>query len=155
VLLPLFALGALWLIRRGGAPRKIWALPVVVAAALSLSAWVAIQTGEREEDRVERVVGDSPMHSHEEAAERFLLLSFAMLALAAGGLAPGKVGSVVRVVATGAAVVLVGAGVQVGNTGGELVYQHGAASAYTRGRQVTEIGAVDGNRERRERDDDR
>lgn len=154
VLLPLFAVGALLLIRRGSAPRKAWALPIVMAAALSLSAWVAVQTGEQQEDRVENIVGDAPMHSHEEAAERFLFLSGALLLLSVAGLAPGRVGNAVRVVSTIGAVALVGAGVQVGKSGGDLVYRHGAASAYTTPASMTAIDADRGTRES-ERDDDR
>jgi uncharacterized membrane protein len=130
VLLPGIALAALWLIRRGSEPRRAWALPLVTATALSLSAWVAVMTGEQEEDRVEEIVGDAPLESHEESAEVFLMLSGAMVLLAAGGMAPGSAGRMARVAATVGAVALVGAGVQVGRSGGELVYRHGAASAY-------------------------
>lgn len=155
VLLPLFAVGALLLIRRGTAPRKAWALPVAMAAALSLSAWVAVQTGEQQEDRVERIVGDAPMHTHEESAERFLFLSGAMLVLAAVGLAPGRLGGALRVAATVGAVALVGAGVQVGRSGGDLVYRHGAASAYTDQNRVTAIDAGEDGRDTRGGDHDR
>ena len=154
VLLPLFALGALWLIRRGGAPRKIWALPVAVAALLAVSSWVAVETGEQQEDRVEQVVGDAPMHAHKEAAETFLLLSGALLVLAAVGLAPGKFGGAVRIAATVGAVALIGAGVQVGKSGGDLVYRHGAASAYTDGARVTASGEELPETVRRDRDVD-
>ena len=155
VLLPIFAVGALLLIRRGTAPRKAWALPVAVAAALSLSAWVAVQTGEQQEDRVERIVGDAPLDAHEESAERFLFLSGAVLVLAAVGLVPGRLGGTLRVAATVAAVALVGAGVQVGQSGGDLVYRHGAASAYTDQNRVTAIDVDEDDRNRGGRDRDR
>ena len=131
VLLPLAILGALWLIQRGGAPRRVWALPFGLAVALTASAFVATETGEAEEDRVERVVGDSPLHEHEEAAERFLVLSGVLAVIAAAGLLPGTVGRASRLVSAAGAVVLVAAGVQVGHSGGSLVYRHGAACAYT------------------------
>ena len=47
VLLPISALVALWAIRKGTTPRWAWALPVAVAAALTASAYVATETGER------------------------------------------------------------------------------------------------------------
>ena len=50
-LLPLFAAGALWAIRRGAAPRRAWLLPIAGAAALALSAWVAVETGEAQTER--------------------------------------------------------------------------------------------------------
>lgn len=133
VLLPISALVALWAIRRGTTPRWAWSLPLAVAVALTVSAYVAIETGENEEDRVEQVVGDDPIHGHEEAAERFLVLSGVLLLVAGLGLAPRTVGEAARIVTVVGAVVLMGAGAQVGHSGGELVYRHGAASAYVDG----------------------
>jgi len=133
VLLPIFALVALVAIRKGTTSPWAWALPVSLAAALTVSAYVAVQTGESEEDRVERVVGDDVIHGHEEAAERFVVLSGALLLVAAAGLLPRNVGKAARLVTTVGAFGLLAAGVQVGHSGGELVYRHGAAAAYTDG----------------------
>ena len=133
VLLPISVVVALWAIRRGTTARWAWALPVAVAAALTVSAWVASKTGEREEDRVERVVAERAIHGHEEAAERFLVLSGVLLLVAAVGLAPRALGEAARLVTAAGALGLLVAGVQVGHSGGELVYRHGAASAYTDG----------------------
>lgn len=130
VLLPIFAIGALLMVRRGAAPVRTWSLPLAFAAALFVSAFLAVNTGGREEDRAERVVPENALHAHEEAGERFLWLSGALLAIVAAGLVPGVVGRGARLVATAGAVALVFAGVQVGKAGGELVYVHGAASAY-------------------------
>jgi hypothetical protein len=101
-----------------------------VAIALAGSAWIAVQTGAREEDAVEDVVSRSAIHEHEEAAEVFMPLTFAMLLLVGGGLFTNRVGKVARPAAAVASVVLLGFGFQVGESGGELVYEHGAASAY-------------------------
>ena len=130
-LLPISAIVALWAVRKGTTPRKAWAVPVALAAALSLSAFVATQTGEAEEDRVEQVVAKGAIHGHEEAAERFLVLSGVLLVVTAAGLLPRTLGRAARVVATVGAVGLVAAAAQVGHSGGTLVYREGAASAYT------------------------
>ena len=130
VLLPISVAVALWAVRKGATARRVWALPVAFAAALSLSAWVAVQTGESQEDRVEDVVGEAVLHGHEEAAERFLVLSAVLSLVAAVGLARGTIGRAARLVTAVGAVGLVVAGVQVGHSGGTLVYRHGAASAY-------------------------
>ena len=130
VLLPLVALAALWAIRRGAPARRTWAIPVVVAGALTLSAWVALQTGSAEEERVEGVVSERVIHEHEEAAERFLVLSGILLLVAGAGLAGGTLGRSGRLLATVGTLGVVWAGVEVGAAGGELVYRHGAASAY-------------------------
>ncbi|HEU5169673.1 MAG TPA: DUF2231 domain-containing protein [Gemmatimonadales bacterium] len=131
VLLPFVALGAIWAIRRGASPRRAWAFPLVTAAVLTLSGWIASRTGESEEERVENAVSEQALEGHEEAAERFVVLSAALLAVAAAGLLRGGVGRSARIVASAGAVGLAALGAQVGHTGGELVYRHGAASAYT------------------------
>lgn len=131
VLLPISMIAALWFIRKGTTARRAWALPVVLAAALAASAFVATETGENEEDRVERVVAEGAIHEHEEAAERFLVLSGVLLLVAATGFLPRTVGQAARLVTTVGAVGLLAAGIQVGHSGGSLVYEHGAASAYT------------------------
>jgi hypothetical protein len=130
-LLPISVLVALWAVRKGTTLRRAWAVPFAVAAALSLSAFVAVETGENEEDRVERVVAEGTLHGHEEAAERFLVLSGALLLVAAAGFLPRTVGQAARLVTAVGAIALVAAGAQVGHSGGTLVYRHGAASAYT------------------------
>jgi len=131
VLLPVSVVVALWVIRKGATPRRVWSVPVAVAAALALSAWVATQTGESQEDRVERVVARRALHGHEEAAEHFLVLSGLLVVVAGAGLARGNVGHAARLVTAAGAVGMVAAGVQVGHSGGLLVYREGAASAYT------------------------
>lgn len=160
VLLPIATLLALRIIRKGTAPRKAWAMPVALAAALTLSAFAATQTGKREEERVERVVAESAIEGHEEAGERFLVLSGVLLVVAGAGFAPRAFGAAARLVTAVGALGLLAAGVQVGHSGGELVYRHGAASAYTRdgGGSASEApgasaGAPAGSRERSDGDD--
>jgi uncharacterized membrane protein len=131
-LLPLFAIGAMVAIRKGARPLRAWSLPLGIAATLTLSAWVAVQTGEGEGERVEKVVAEAPLETHEEAAELFLTLSGVLLAVTATGLVRGVVGRAGRVTATVGAVALVALATQVGHSGGELVYRHGAASAYVK-----------------------
>jgi len=59
------------------------------------------------------------------------------------------------VAGTVGALALVGAGYQVGHTGGKLVYQYGAASAYTDGNTVVRAGEVTTDRATTSDDDDR
>jgi uncharacterized membrane protein len=130
VLLPIFALGALWAIRRGADPRWAWAMPLALAAAMALSGWVAVEAGEDQEERVESVVGENALHEHEEGGERFLVLTAVVLLVAGAGLLGGTVGAAGRYLATAGSLVALWAGVSVGSSGGELVYRHGAAAAY-------------------------
>ena len=152
-LLPISIALALWAIRKGTTPRRAWAIPVSLAAALTLSAFVATRSGEAEEDRVERVVAESAIHDHEEAGERFLVLSGVLLMVAVVGFAPRTFGQAARLVSAAGALGLVVAGAMVGHSGGALVYRHGAASAYVLPAGADDVSAVP--RDRREDDDDR
>lgn len=131
LLLPPFALGALWMIRRGARPLRAWGLASALFAALTLSSWVAVESGEQAGERVERVVDEAPLDAHEEAAEAFLTISAIVLGIALVGLRDGRIGQAARLLGTAGAVVLLGMGWRVGHSGGALVYEHGAASAYT------------------------
>lgn len=129
-LLPIVALVALWAIRRGTAPRRAWAIPLIVSAALAVSSWVAVETGESQEDRVERVVPEQAFESHEEGGKQFLVLSGALVLVVAVGLASGIVGRSARIIATVGAFALIVHAARVGHSGGQLVYRYGAARAY-------------------------
>ena len=130
LLIPAFAVGALVAIRRGATPRRAWGITVALMAVLVGSSWAALKTGEREEEMVEDVVSESAIHGHEEAAEAFLLATGVVLLVGAAGLLNGRLGTVARGVATAGTLALVGAGWQVGHTGGTLAYREGAAAAY-------------------------
>ena len=139
MLLPFSVVGALWAIRRGVMPRRAWSLPLIMAAILGLSAWVGVRTGEAEEEVVEAVVPESALHTHEEAAERFLLLSGVLLAMAAVGLARGNLGTAARLASAVGSLVVLGAALQVGAAGGKLVYEHNAGSAYMTGTSAAAV----------------
>lgn len=152
-LLPVAVLAALWRIRRGALPNRAWRVPVLAAAALAASAWVAVETGEADEDAVERVVAEAPIGRHEEAAEQFLLLSGGIVVLAGLGLLRGPVGTTARLATLAGALGLVVAGTLVGHSGGELVYRHGAAAAHVASGAQGPAGAAEVGRAA-ERDDD-
>ena len=132
VLMPLLA-GALllgwW---RGWLPKRVWALAVGGQALLFASGLLAMRTGETDEERVERVVPEAALEAHEEAAEAFVWSSGAVVLLM---LLPllfqhrGTAGMAALAAAVGSVVVL-GLGYRVGKAGGELVYRHGAATAF-------------------------
>ena len=143
LLVPIFAIGALIAIRRGAKVLRAWSIAAAMLGALSLSAWVALETGEDQEEKVEAVVPERAFETHEEAAKAFLAFSLVVLGIAAVGLVGGRVGTVARHAAAAATLVLVVAGYNVGHSGGKLVYTYGAASAYTTpgGAMSGEIGA--------------
>lgn len=130
VLLPVFALVALVAVQRGARPLRTWGVAAAMFAALALSSWASIETGEDQEDAVESVVPDAALDTHEDAAEQFLWLSVAMMGVAGVGLLANRAGSAARLLATAGTLGLLVAGYRVGHSGGELVYRYGAGAAY-------------------------
>jgi len=130
VLAPLAAVGALVAIRAGWLPRRVWVAVVALHALLAGSAWLAVGTGESQEDTVERVVHERFIESHEESAERFLVVVGIAALVSAAGLLAGRFGTFGRAATVAAGAATFAVAVAVGHSGGELVYRHGAASAY-------------------------
>jgi len=141
--LPLLVAGAFWAIRRGANTRRAWAAPLATAVALALSAWAAVETGGADSERVERVVAEQTIESHEEMAEALLAVSAAVALVAVAGLAGGAVGKTARVVTAVGALTVVVLVARVGHSGGQLVYRYGAADAYT-SRNAVSSGEVSG-----------
>ena len=133
VLIPGFAALSIYLIHKEFLPSRSWGAIVLLQALLVGSAWIALETGEREEDRVERVVAESHIETHEEAAERFFVFAWIGLVAIAAGLLPARMGTVSRAVGTVASLGVLAAAVYVGHFGSELVYRYGAATAYVDG----------------------
>lgn len=129
-LLPFVLVGALVAIRRGAAVRSAWGVAAAFAVLLAVSSFAATFTGEQTGERVEEVVGDRPVHEHEEAGEWFRNLALVTTVIVVVGLAGGAAGRTARLAAPVAAVVLFAAGYRAGHSGGLLVYEHGAASAF-------------------------
>ncbi|MDH4043635.1 MAG: hypothetical protein OEW06_04180 [Gemmatimonadota bacterium] len=129
--LPFLAALVLWRLH-DGAPLRTWG-PVALVAVLTWgTAYLVARTGGSEEERVEAVLAsEAPLHEHEEAAEWFLVVSGIAAGLALLGFAPGLVGRGARLLALVGAVAGLAAAARTGVLGGELVYQHGAAAAYT------------------------
>ncbi len=131
-LAPLVILAAMWIRWRGHATRTWWPV-VLVLGALAASSLVAVKTGAREEERVEEVVPHDQIEQHEEQAELFFWVVLAVFAAAMGvPLVRGP--NARRYVEAGvlAATLAIAAWtVAIGHSGGMLVYESGAASAYT------------------------
>jgi uncharacterized membrane protein len=131
VLIPVLAAGFVVAIATGLLPARAWLLLVLLQFGLAASAWVAIETGEADEERVERVVAEQYIEPHEEAAKRLLIAAGVTALLMAVGMLPDRLGRTARIAGTVAALVVFVSAVKVGHSGGELVYRHGAAGAFT------------------------
>lgn len=121
------AFAAVWL---GWLPGRIWLAVVLLHGMLAGFAWFAVETGEDQEERVEKVVSERFIHEHEEAAERLRNLAAVAFVVSAIGLLGGRAGSIGRVATLAAGLVVMAASIPAGRTGGALVYEHGAADAY-------------------------
>lgn len=130
VLFPLVAIAALIAIWRGARPYRAWAIPVALGGMLLGSAYAAVRTGEAQEEAVEDVVAEQVLHAHEDAGEQFLVATALVVGVAALGLIRYRAARLARLLATAGGAVLLIMGLRLGHSGGELVYRHGAASAY-------------------------
>jgi hypothetical protein len=132
VLMPLIAGGLLLAWWRSWLPWRAWLVAVGLQLVLVVSGVVALNTGEAEEERVERFVAEQPIEAHEEAAEAFVWGSGAVLALmlTAAALGRKRSGLPTAAIATLGTLVVFGLGYRTGQAGGSLVYEHGAAQAY-------------------------
>lgn len=133
VLMPLLAGGVLLAWWRKWLPARSWVLVVALQAVLLGSGILALQTGEAEEERVERVVPEQAIEEHEEAAELFVWASGGVLAvmLLGGAFGSRRAGLPIAAAATLGTLLVLGLGYRTGQAGGSLVYEHGAAQAYS------------------------
>jgi len=132
--IPPLAAGFAWALWTGRIrPRGAWLAVVVLQTLLLGGGLLAMNTGERDEDRVERVVPDAAIERHEEYAEQFLLAVGLTLAAAVLVMAFRKpaIARAMSVVTLAGSLVVVAAAIRVGHAGGQLVYSHNAGAAYT------------------------
>lgn len=154
VLMPLLSFGLLLAWWRGWFRPRTWSIAVAAQALLAVSGFVAMRTGEADEERVERVVAESAIEAHEEAAELFTWSAVLVLALSVLPLLLHRRPAPAQVAALGASVAtlaVLGLGYRVGAAGGELVYRHGAANAFT---TAAGAQALPATTPRGDRDDD-
>ena len=58
-----------WAIKKEFLQQKVWVLVTVMALAYGASAIVAVELGEKDEDKVEEIVSERVIEEHEEAGE--------------------------------------------------------------------------------------
>jgi len=135
VILPLVALGAAVAIWKRRWPWSAWAVVLGLQVLMAGSAALALWSGEQEEERVEAVVNEAAIEQHEERAEAFFWAAGVLLLPSLGVLVLRREGARRALSATvgAGALVLVGLAVWTGHSGGQLVYSHGAAAAYSSG----------------------
>jgi uncharacterized membrane protein len=132
VLMPLVTGGVLFAWWRGWFDRRVWVIVVLLQATLVGSGFISMNTGEAEEERVEEIVAEQYIESHEEAAEAFVWASAVVLVLMLLPmvLPEGRVRTAAALGACLGTLLVFGLGFKAGEAGGRLVYEHGAAQAY-------------------------
>lgn len=111
---------------------KTWLVLVLLQVVICGSSYMALETGEEQEDVVERVVEKKYIHFHEEKAEAFFYMTLAALCLSLSVFAirSKKAVQILPWVYLLTSLGLVFMAYDVGHSGGELVYKHNAGSAY-------------------------
>jgi hypothetical protein len=133
-LVPLMTLVTAAAIAAGQLQPRAMALVILMQALLVGSAQLALQTGEQDEERVERFAPESAIEAHEEAAEAFAASAAVVLVIAAVAAGAAAVGAPRAAAGIGALAWASSLGqgwmaYDVGHRGGELVYVHNAGAA--------------------------
>ena len=154
-IMPGLAIGFAWALWTSRVRARSWVAIVALQAVLLGAGLVAMNTGEREEDRVEAVVPDAALEHHEALAEQFVWATGATLVVAALVLVlrrPAAARALAAATVAGTIVVTASA-IRVGHAGGQLVYKHNAGAAYSAQGQGS-AATVDVARPDRHGDDD-
>ncbi len=138
-ILPILIIVFAYMIKNNKMIPKGWLVIVGLQLMVVVTGYVSLETGETEEHTVEKVVSKDLIHEHEEAAEIFvgstvlaLVLSIGVFFIRKEFQFPIKMGiSIVGLISCFLAY-------KTGSLGGELVYKHGAASAYTAEEQASQ-----------------
>jgi uncharacterized membrane protein len=162
ILLPVVALILWWGIRKEFLQPKVWLLVAVLALAYGASAVVAVELGEEDEEKVEKIVSEEIIEEHEEAGELIPWVAGGLLLVSLAGLLPRQ-GDKARLALIVLGLVAIVPLIQTGHTGGELVYKYGAATAHLTpenkaliqaGKLVGEDGKEGSSHEKDEHEDD-
>ena len=130
-ILPILVIVFAYMIKMNKMTPKGWLIIVGLQLAVVITGYISLETGETEEDTVEKVLSKDLIHDHEEAAEIFvgstvlaLVLSIGVFFIRKEFQLPIKLGiALIGLVSCYLAY-------RTGHLGGELVYKHGAGSAY-------------------------
>ena len=130
--LPGLAIGYASAVWKGKVRTRAWLAIVALQAVLLAAGVVAMNTGEREEDRVERVVPEAALEQHEEYAEQFVWATGFTLVLAGLVLVSRRpaIARGLTLATVAGTIVVAAAAIRVGHAGGRLVYVHNAGAVY-------------------------
>jgi uncharacterized membrane protein len=128
-LLPFLAILLWWAIKKDFLQQKVWGIVIIMALAYGASSIIAVELGDKDEDKVEEIVSEKVIEEHEEAGEMISWVAGTLLLVSIAGMIKKNSHGLrlgLAVLSLAGIIPLVNAG----HTGGELVYQYGAASAH-------------------------
>ncbi len=132
-ILPVLAFVLAYMIKVEKMTPRGWLLIVGLQLVTTITGYIALETGENEEVTVQKVVEKSFIQQHESQAEVFVGATVVTLALAIGAFFVKKEFQFSLQLLVAAIGILTGYfAFQAGKLGGELVYVHGAGSAYAK-----------------------
>ena len=118
-------------IGKGKLPKTAWLVVVGLQVIVLAGGIASVRTGEEDRRRTVMLVGSANLDPHEEAGDAFNVSAGVSLALGIASFFPGgtiaNVGRAATVLASSACTYFA---YSAGHSGGGLVYQFGAASAY-------------------------
>ncbi len=119
------------MIRKNKMAPHAWLIIIGLQLVTTVSGYVALETGEDEEHQVEKVVDKKIIHEHEERAEVFVGATVIALVLSvATFFLLNNIQFYLHLTIAAISMVSCFLAYRTGASGGELVYRHGAASAY-------------------------
>lgn len=140
VILPVLALVVWWAIRKEYLQQKAWVFVVFLALAYGVSSFVAVELGEEDEDKVEKVVSEKVIEEHEEAGEMIPWVASGLFLISLAGFVP-KNSNRFRLALVVLSLTAIIPLADTGHTGGKLVYQYGAANAHLSGEYKALVGS--------------
>jgi uncharacterized membrane protein len=110
---------------------QTWLIIIGLQLATTVSGYISMETGENEEDQVEKIVTKKFIQEHEERAEVFVGVTvLALVVSVASFFLIKEVQFYAHVLVVVISVISGFFAYRTGKSGGELVYHHGAASVY-------------------------
>ncbi|QPJ60733.1 MAG: hypothetical protein G3M70_02045 [Candidatus Nitronauta litoralis] len=126
---PVFGFGLWYAIKKNWVEDKGWRVVVGMAFLYTLLAIVTVQLGEVDEEKVEKIVAEDVIEHHEEAGEAIPWIAGILFVGALAGCRGKKARKFQLIFSIVATLALIPLG-NAGHTGGELVYEYGAANAH-------------------------
>jgi uncharacterized membrane protein len=129
-LLPFLIVAFAMMIRKHKMAPQGWLIIIGIQFAVVVSGYIALETGEVEEERVEGFVPKKLIHAHEEAGEIFVASTVIGLVLSIAAFFVRKeIGHPLKLSIALISVISSFLAYRTGELGGELVYKHDAGSS--------------------------